>query len=233
MPSKKGTRAKTIDPLLKIMARLRSPSGCPWDLEQDHDSIKQCLIEEAYEVLEAIDSCDMAMLCDELGDLLLQVVFHAQMASERDDFDFFDVVDGICEKLVHRHPHVFGKKRLGTSGAVLTQWEKIKAGERKKAGKKTTSALDHIPKHLPALMRAEKLRKKATRAKLISSEEYTVPLRWEPRNARSKARQARVLGEFLFRIAGTAQQLKLEPEQLLRDANHRFEERMREREKGL
>ena len=230
MPSKK----RSIDPLLKIMARLRSPAGCPWDREQDHDSIKQCLIEEAYEAVEAIESGDMETLCDELGDLLLQVVFHAQLARERKDFSFFDVVDRILEKLVRRHPHVFGKIRLSNSDTVLAQWEKIKADERKNAGKQTRSALDHIPPHLPALMRAEKLHKKAVKAGLVASGEQTKALKQAIRDlTRKKDRKARAkaLGDVLFGFAGLAQKLKLEPEQLLRDANKRFEQWVGKRER--
>lgn len=231
MPSKKGKRAKTVDPLLKIMARLRSPGGCPWDREQDHDSIKQCLIEEAYEVIEAIEAGDMDMLCDELGDLLLQVVFHAQLASERKDFGFYDVVDRISEKLVRRHPHVFGKNKLGSSDAVLAQWESIKTGERKKAGKKTGSVLDHVPKHLPALMRSEKLLKKAAKAGLhpkVPSEKQMGLKTYRPPGIKAASVQ---LGDFMLYLADVARSMKLEPEQLLRDANKRFEQRMRKKEK--
>lgn len=213
------------------MARLRSPAGCPWDREQDHDSIKQCLIEEAYEVVEAIESGDMEMLCDELGDLLLQVVFHAQLARERKDFDFHDVVDRICEKLVRRHPHVFGKNRIEDSDAVLVQWEKIKADERKKAGKQTRSALDHVPAHLPALLRSEKLLKKAVKAGLHPKAGHKrLTSRKGPRGG--KAAVSERLGDLLLSLADVARQLRLEPEQLLRDANHRFERRIRKHEKA-
>lgn len=226
MPSKK----RSVDPLLKIMARLRSPAGCPWDREQDHDSIKQCLIEEAYEAVEAIESGDMDMLCDELGDLLLQVVFHAQLACERKDFGFFDVVDRISEKLVRRHPHVFGKNRLGDSDAVLAQWEKIKADERKKAGKQTCSVLDHVPAHLPALLRSEKLLKKAVKAGLHPKKAgQLLRSRKGPRGGKTAVSEW--LGDLLLSLADLARQLRLEPEQLLRDANCRFERRIRKREK--
>ena len=227
MPSKK----RSIDPLLKIMACLRSPAGCPWDREQDHDSIKQCLIEEAYEAVEAIESGDMETLCDELGDLLLQVVFHAQLARERKDFGFFDVVDRISEKLVRRHPHVFGKNRLGDSDAVLAQWEKIKADERKNAGKQTRSALDHIPPHLPALLRSEKLLKKAAKAGLHPVGDVRKGLKkWKvPRGRRAAGEK---LGDLLLALADLARLRRLEPEQLLRQANARFERRIRKREKA-
>jgi len=224
MPRRKRKQRLSIEPLLEIMARLRSPKGCPWDREQDHDSIKQCLIEEAYEVVEAIESGDMDMLCDELGDLLLQVVFHAQLARERNDFDFYDVADRISEKLVRRHPHVFGKTRLGSSDAVLAQWESIKTDERRKAGKRTRSALDHIPAHLPALLRSEKLLKRAAKAGLHRTK------------SRKPAGMSKVtaekLGDRLLELADLARERKLEPEQLLRAANKRFEKRIRKREKS-
>ena len=229
----KAKLVKSIDPLLKLMARLRSPNGCPWDREQDHDSIKQCLIEEVYEVVEAIESGDMETLCDELGDLLLQVVFHAQLAGERNDFGFYDVVDRISEKLVRRHPHVFGKNRLGDSGAVLAQWERIKTDERKKAGKRTRSSLDHIPAHLPALLRSEKLLKKAAKAGLHSAswDETVGQISKKLRKTR-KVIGSEELGDILLGLADLARQLRLEPEQLLRDANRRFERRIRKLEKA-
>jgi uncharacterized protein YabN with tetrapyrrole methylase and pyrophosphatase domain len=219
MPSTKKKQRLSVERLLEIMARLRSADGCPWDREQDHESIKQCLVEEAYEVVEAIESGDMDTLCDELGDLLLQVVFHAQLASERRDFDFHDVVVGISEKLIRRHPHVFGKNRLTDSDAVLTQWESIKKAERHKAGKRTRSVLDHVPKHLPALMRAEKMLKRAAKAGLHSGRKMN-------------AKSARALGDALLQLADAARQRKWEPEQLLRDANKRFERRIRKLEKA-
>ncbi len=233
MPRKKRKQAQSIDPLLEIMARLRSPDGCPWDREQDHDSIKQCLIEEAYEVVEAIELGDRDMLCDELGDLLLQVVFHSQLASERKDFGFFDVVDRISDKLVRRHPHVFGKSRLSNSDMVLAQWEKIKVGERQRVGKKTRSALDHIPSHLPALMRAEKLLKKAAKAGLHPKKAGDIYKRLKSRNGvlGGRAAASEKLGDLLLHLADMARQLRLEPEQLLRDANKRFERRIRKRER--
>lgn len=237
MPRKKRPVKRTIDPLLEIMARLRAPGGCPWDREQDHDSIKQCLIEEAYEVVEAIESGEMPTLCDELGDLLLQVVFHAQMAKERGDFDFFDVAGGVAEKLIRRHPHVFGKRRLGTSDAVLVQWEKIKKEERAKAGKETRSALDHIPAHLPALLRSEKLLKRAAKAGLHDGhrpETFAAASRkLSGLMRRSKKAAGRELGDLLLLLADLARQLRLEPEQLLRQANGRFEKAVRAREKNV
>ena len=218
--------------LLRIMARLRGPNGCPWDREQDHDAIKQCLIEEAYETVEAIESGSDEALCDELGDLLLQVVFHAQLAAERRSFDFHDVAESISEKLVRRHPHVFGPGKLKDADAVLTQWESIKREERKKSGLDHKNALDGVPKYLPALLRAEKLQKKASKAGLTRDDlkadlKEAEALFFGVKSGVSKRVTARILGELLFSVAGLARKFKLEPEQLLRSANRRFETRMR------
>ena len=140
------------------MARLRGPDGCPWDREQTHQSIRHNLIEECYETLEALDSGNMSEFRDELGDLLLQIVFHAQMASETREFDFDRVAKSIADKLVRRHPHVFGKKTLRTSAEVLKQWEVIKKSERS-----SHSIVGELPKSLPALLKADKVQRKVSR----------------------------------------------------------------------
>jgi MazG family protein len=168
----KGKTAKSapIFELLQIMARLRSPKGgCPWDLEQDHRTLRFHAVEEVYELLDAIEAEDDHEMAEELGDILLQVVFHAQLAKERGAFDFDDVCRLLVEKLIRRHPHVFGTRKVRDAGMVLAQWEHIKRGEKKGTRHERVSALDGIPKHLPSLLRAEKLIKKARKAKLISS----------------------------------------------------------------
>jgi XTP/dITP diphosphohydrolase len=153
--------------LLRIMARLRSPKGgCPWDLQQNHRSLRFHAIEEVYELLDAIEAGDDREMAEELGDILLQVVFHSQLAKERGAFDFDDVCRVLAEKLIRRHPHVFGAKKLRDAGMVLAQWEQIKRAEKKGTRHERPSALDGIPKHLPSLLRAEKLIKKARKAKL-------------------------------------------------------------------
>jgi len=148
------------------MARLRSPTGCPWDREQTHKTICRHTIEEVYELIDAIDAKDDHEMAEELGDLLLQVVFHCQMAKERGAFDFEKVCRLIVEKLVRRHPHVFGKTKVKNVDEVWANWEKIKKAEKHGTKHARHSALDGIPKHLPALLRAEKLVKKARKAKL-------------------------------------------------------------------
>lgn len=150
-----------LDPLVDIMARLRGEGGCPWDREQDHQSLKPYLIEEVYEVLDALDEEDMYKICEELGDLLLQIVFHTQIARENRQFDMNDVIAGINEKLIRRHPHVFGSIKARDSREVLINWEKIKAKERDEGAPK--SLLATVPAALPALMRANKLQKAAAR----------------------------------------------------------------------
>src|SRR5437867_2289378 len=162
---------KPIEQVLKVMARLRAPQGgCPWDLEQDHVTLRYHAVEEVYELMDAIEAGDDHEMVEELGDLLLQVVFHCQLARERGAFDFDDVARHILDKLIRRHPHVFGDSEAKTVDAVWAQWEQIKKAEKHGTKHARPSALDGIPKHLPALMRAEKLVKKARKAKLLKSD---------------------------------------------------------------
>src|SRR5262249_8472446 len=155
-----------IDQLLEVMARLRGPGGCPWDREQDHCSLRFYAVEEVYELIDAIEAGDDPEMAEELGGLLLQVVFHCQLAKERGAFDFDHVCRCLVNKLIHRHPHVFGSQKLKTSEAVLAQWDQLKKAEKRGTKHERTSALDGIPKHLPALLRAHELFKKARRARL-------------------------------------------------------------------
>ncbi len=157
-----------INELLKVMARLRSPTGCPWDREQDHRSLRFHAVEEVYELMDAIETGDDHEMLEELGDLLLQVVFHCQLARERGAFDFDQVARHITDKLIRRHPHVFGDLKVKTVDQVWANWEKIKHAEKHGTRHARPSALDGIPKHLPALLRAEKLVKKARKAGLLT-----------------------------------------------------------------
>ena len=154
-----------MDELVAILASLRAPAGCPWDREQTHESLRGALLEEAHEVIAAIDARDMGNLREELGDLLLHVVFHAQIAAERGDFKFADVAAEACEKMIRRHPHVFGseEQRLAGTDAVLTQWEEIKRREKGWADGETDSAMHGLPTSLPTLIRAQKAQVKAAR----------------------------------------------------------------------
>ncbi len=206
-----------ISRLLEIMAKLRDrDGGCPWDLEQSFETIAPYTIEEAYEVDDAIRRKDWDALRDELGDLLLQVVFHAQMAREAGHFDFDDVSRAIGDKLVRRHPHVFGDAKIASAAAQTDAWERQKADERAARGE--PGAMDGVPLALPALLRARKLISRAARAGLAESG--------------SPAEQVteRSIGEMLFSVVELAQRAGIDPEQALREANAAFERRMRERE---
>jgi ATP diphosphatase len=207
-----------MDRLLEIMAKLRDrDGGCPWDLEQSFATIAPYTIEEAYEVDDAIRREDWEGLRDELGDLLLQVVFHAQMAAEAGRFDFADVVRAICDKLVKRHPHVFGDAVIETARAQTDAWEKQKAEER--AARGAHSAMDGVPLALPALLRARKLVSRAARAGLAPDGAPAA----EPVTPQQ-------IGEMLLATVRLAQRAGIDPEQALRDANAAFEQRMRARE---
>lgn len=212
-------RKTAISDLLGVMARLRAPEGCPWDREQDHRTLRWHAVEEVYELLDAIESGDDHELEEELGDLLLQVVFHCQLARERGAFDFEKVARHITDKLVRRHPHVFGNLKVRDVDQVWANWERIKRAEKHGTRHARASALDGIPRHLPALLRAEKLLKKAQRAKLTSP----------PRTPRriSRARLAREL----FRLASVAQQNGWSAEDLLRRELQREERKWRRRER--
>ena len=155
---KEGDCEYCLGPLVRIVDKLRGSDGCPWDRLQTHSSLKKCLIEEAYEVLDAIDDSDLHKLQEELGDLLLQIVFHARITSEQNFFDINDIVAGVTEKLIRRHPHVFGDLQVDSANEVLINWENIKEKENKKE-----SILEDVPRNLPALMRAEKIQKKVAR----------------------------------------------------------------------
>jgi uncharacterized protein YabN with tetrapyrrole methylase and pyrophosphatase domain len=207
-----------INDLLKVMAKLRSPKGCPWDREQDHQSLRWHAVEEVYELLDAIEARDDHELEEELGDLLLQVVFHCQLASERGAFDFDKVARRITDKLVRRHPHVFGNVKVRNVDQVWTNWEKIKRAEKHGTRHARVSALDGIPKHLPALLRAEKLLKKARKAKLISES--------GPKSSRSRTG----LAVKLFSLAAEAQRRGWSAEELLRAESLKREREFRRKE---
>ena len=203
------------------MARLRSPRGCPWDREQDHMTLRFHAVEEVYELMDAIEAGDDHEMIEELGDVLLQVVFHCQLARERKAFDFDRVCRSISDKLIRRHPHVFGEAKAKTVDAVWAQWERIKRVEKKGTKNDRPSALDGIPKHLPALLRAEKLVKKARRAGLR-------PL---PSGRRRSASRT-VLAKTLFDLVEQAQARGWSAEELLRTETQRQEGQLRRREQS-
>jgi XTP/dITP diphosphohydrolase len=210
-----------IQQLLEVMARLRAPDGCPWDREQDHMTLRFYAVEEVYELMDAIEASDDHELEEELGDLLLQVVFHCQLARERGAFDFERVCQRIVNKLIHRHPHVFGKNKLDTAEAVLVQWEKLKRAEKTGTKHERPSALDGIPKHLPALLRAQELVKKARRAKIVTG---------PPKANGVQGKSA--LGRELFDLAERCQAKGWNPEALLRAETQKRERTWRQRERA-
>jgi len=214
-------RKPAIEDLLKVMAKLRAPDGCPWDREQDHLTLRHHAIEEVYELIDAIEAGDDHEMAEELGDLLLQVVFHCQLAKERGAFDFEKVTRHLVDKLVRRHPHVFGTTKVKDVDEVWANWEKIKHAEKKGTRHERPSALDGIPRHLPALLRAEKLVKKARKAKLIA--EGRLPKRRCNKSA---------LGKQLFALAQEAQQRGWSAEELLTAEIKRSERSIRRTEKN-
>lgn len=224
----------SFDELIRVMAQLRAPEGCPWDREQSHRSLRPYLLEETYEALEAIDAEDWARLSDELGDVLLQVVFHAQLASERGDFDIEDVVAGIVAKLRRRHPHVFGTASVSGADEVVDRWEQIKRGE---AGcEDRESALDGIPESLPALQRAHKLQRRAARAGFdwddIAGPRAKIDEELTEVAAADAASVEHEIGDLLFAVVNYARFLGVEPESALRRANERFIRRFRSVERA-
>lgn len=231
--------SRDLSRLIEIMAALRDPTaGCPWDLEQDFASIRHYTIEEAYEVADAIEREDYDDLRDELGDLLLQPIYHAQMATERGLFDIGDVIHAITEKLIRRHPHVFGEEAAANAGGAKAKWEAIKSDERtrkaeRRGGDAAPSVLDDVPHALPALARAEKLSKRAAsvqfdwpdwRETLDKVREELA----EVEEAGAGGDQHKVheeIGDLLFAAANLARKLGVDPEAALRDANGKFSRR--------
>ena len=207
-----------IENLLKVMARLRSPAGCPWDREQSHLTLRRHAIEEVYELIDAIEAEDDHEMAEELGDLLLQVVFHCQLARERGAFDFEKVCRLIVEKLVRRHPHVFGRTKVKSVDEVWANWEKIKHAEKKGTRHERASAFDGIPKHLPALLRAEKLVKKARKA-------------FADGHGSKRQFSKAALARELFALAELAQHKGWSAEELLSGEIKKREQQLRRREK--
>ena len=220
-----------LDDLRRIMTLLRSPEGCPWDREQTHQSIRRDMLEEAYEVAEAIDNHDPIGLKEELGDVLFQVVFHARMAEEQGQFTFDDVVDGVAQKMVYRHPHVFGTAHADSTDQALTTWDAQKQEEK---GQKTVGdALDGVARSLPALMRAEKIQKKAQKAGfdwdnidpvLDKISEETAELRTA---IREQSNVEEELGDLLFAVVKAGRFLGLDSELVLHAACEKFIRRFR------
>ena len=220
----------SFEDLVAIMRRLRAPGGCPWDAEQTHESLTRYLLEESYEVIEAIDAKSPEHLKEELGDLLLQPVFHAAIAEESGEFTINDVLKTLCEKLIRRHPHVFGNMDIKDSNAQIENWERIKKEEK---GEERKSAISGIPPHLPALLKAQKLTEKAARvgfdwehvdqvvAKVMEELHEFEEAMAEGDNSHMEDE----LGDLLFAIVNLGRFLSINPEDALRKTIRRFEQR--------
>ncbi len=204
-----------FEDLLEIMEKLRSENGCPWDREQTHESIKRSIMEEGYELIEAIDGGNPEKMADESGDLLLQVVFHAQIGKEAGEYDIDDVTDAICRKLIHRHPHVFGEKNIETANEVVDTWDAIKRNDREQ--KTVTEELKGISKYLPALTRAEKIQGKASKTGYFFNDVKNVAdssankLRMIDENT-DKIVAEKYLGQVLFDIVTVAKNAGIDAE---------------------
>jgi len=234
--------SKALDDLVAVMARLRAPGGCPWDREQTYASLSQYLLEEAYETFDAIHEADqtgdITHLKEELGDLLLQVIFHSTIAAEKGDFTIDDVAAGITQKLILRHPHVFADAKLERAEDVLDNWDKLKADERKasgKAEKKAESVLDDVPVHLPALLEGVKLTTKAAKVGFDwenvdqvfeKLDEEVAELR-DALDGRDSGEVAAEIGDLLFVVVNLARKLDVEPETALKRTNRKFRQRFK------
>ncbi len=230
-----------FEELVGVMARLRGKDGCPWDREQTHASLKRYALEETYELLEAIDENDDSAIQDELGDVLLQVLFHAQMAGEEDRFAIGEVVTGLRDKLVRRHPHVFGGEQAADSGAVLRNWEKVKALEKSSDGAQGHSLFTSVPRAMPALARAQRIGDKAAGVGFDWPDAEPVWRKVEEeleelREAAASGEASRVeaeLGDVLFSVVNLSRFLKVQAEEALAGTIERFHKRFAHIEREL
>lgn len=224
-----------FDDLCDVMEILRAPGGCPWDIEQDHKSIRENFIEETYEVVEAIDTENKELMCEELGDVLMQVVFHAQIEKEQGGFSMEDVTTGVCQKLIYRHPHVFAEVKADTSDEVLVNWDKLKAAEKHRDT--VTDTLRSVPKQYPALLRAQKVGKKAAKVgfDFACAEDAAKKIGEETEELLTATDETRMeeLGDLLFAVVNTARQYGLSAEEALARATDKFIARFSEVESGV
>jgi len=227
---------------VELIARLRAPGGCPWDREQTHETVKPMTIEEAYEVAHAIEENDDDELMGELGDLLLQVVFHANIAEEREAFALKQIIERVSDKMIRRHPHVFADDGASTSGEVLRSWEAIKAEERKEKGKDDASMLDSVHNGLPAVMEAFQMTTKVSRVgfdwpdadgALVKLDEEVLELREAVREKTDQKAIAEEVGDLLFVAVNVARLTGVDPESALKAANRKFRRRFRHIEDRL
>ena len=222
--------------LVRIVAQLRAPQGgCPWDREQTHASIRMNFIEETYEAVDAIDQNDAHLLCEELGDVMLQVALHSQMEAEKGTFTFDDVCDGICKKLIYRHPHIFGTVEVGSSEEILRNWDELKRKEKHQ--ETDTSALESVAKSLPGLIRAEKLQKKAAKVGFDwenaqgALEKVEEELDEVKRAVAGDGDPEEEIGDLLFAVVNVARHLKVDPERAMEKTCNKFVRRFAEMER--
>ena len=233
MENNAQTTGQRFERLVEIMARLRAPGGCPWDREQSFDTIKPYLLEETYEVMEAIDQRDFSGLAEELGDLMLQAVFFAQMASEEGRFRIDDSLDAISEKLIRRHPHVFAEGDAKTADDVKRRWEEIKAEEKKSKGESPRGLLGGVPRTMPALVEAQQISSKAAGVgfdwedadQVLDKMDEELEELASARMHGSQEEMEGEIGDLLFVIVNLARFLKVDPEQALRKTNAKFRKR--------
>jgi tetrapyrrole methylase family protein / MazG family protein len=238
----------TFEDLVAVIHKLRSPGGCPWDREQTHNSLKPMLIEEAYEVIEAIEEENDQELSSELGDLLLQIVFHADIANETNRFNLSDIIEKVHNKMIRRHPHVFGDEKASDSAEVLRNWEAIKAAEKQAAGEQKTSMLDSVSSAMPGLLEAFQLTTRAARVRFDwpnvkscfdkLSEEVTelqaeIDKAEQNNDANNEKAIAEEIGDLLFMVVNIARLLNVDPESALKGANRKFRRRFGYIEKSL
>lgn len=217
-----------LERLVEIMEKLRGDNGCPWDREQSHESLKRYLIEETYELLEVIDLNDKRRMCEELGDVLLQVIFHSQIANENGDFNIEDVINGICDKLIYRHPHVFGDVNAETSSEVLKNWEELK--KKEKGLSSQTSVLKDVPGNLPALMRGYKVQQKAAQVGFDwdKTDDVFAKIREEideleaAYKKKDTANIEEEYGDVLFSLVNLSRFIKVHPELALTQSTNKF-----------
>lgn len=235
--------SKNFDELTSVMARLRAPGGCPWDREQTYESLSQYLLEECYETFDAIQEAaatgETHNLVEELGDVLLQVVFHSTIAAEKGDFTIDEVVQGVTEKLILRHPHVFGEKELETAQDVLNNWDELKKAQQKASGKiekQKESILDDVPVHFPALLEGQKLTKKAAKVKFDWENvnqifdkltEETVELKEAIEKNENDGNIEEEIGDLLFVVLNLARKLDIDAETALKKTNRKFRKRFK------
>jgi len=227
-----------VSAIFEVVARLRAPDGCPWDREQTHESLRPYLLEETYELLEAIDSGDDAKIKEELGDLLLQVAMHAEIAATESRFDAAEVSEAVAAKMVARHPHVFGSTKVANADDVLRNWEHQKVDEARKAGREDESVVDRVPVTLPALAWPLGLQKRAARvgfdfASSLDTAEAVAEEARELSGAADTRQTFDEMGDLLFAVVSLARRLKVNPEDALRVAGQRFRDRFAQTEAGL